>query len=340
MLYARQPTDEEWQELKRMTRQEVGRVGQRAQMVLLSVRRKTVREIADFFDVCQATVRFWIHRFNTEGRSGLYDRERSGRPRKVTRRVIDTMVQMLHGDPREEGCLATFWTVAMLVLALAHKLKVTVSPSALRETLHRIGLRWGRPRLGMPTKVDPEKAQKQWAITKAVVGAPPDAAILYADESWIQLLSLVRAMWHCVGQQIRIPTPGTNDTRALFGALNIRTGQWTYLVRQRMRKEDFVAFLEHLLVVYPCGPIILIVDNYSSHTAHLVRNWLELYPPLQLYYLPKYCSHLNPVEGIWLQLKNKIAANRLYGSMKILLETVEAFFDEMTPARALAWAAA
>jgi transposase len=136
------------------------------------------------------------------------------------------------------------------------------------------------------------------------------------------------------------PTPGTNDTRTLFGALNIRTGQWTYLVRQRMRKEDFVAFLEHLLVAYPCGPIILIVDNYSSHTAHLIRNWLDLYPRLQLYYLPKYCSHLNSVEGIWLQLKNKIAANRLYGSMKILIETVDVFFDEMTPTRALAWAAA
>ena len=42
MLYARQPTDEERKELKRMTRQEVGRVSQRAQMILLSVRRKTV----------------------------------------------------------------------------------------------------------------------------------------------------------------------------------------------------------------------------------------------------------------------------------------------------------
>lgn len=58
MLYARQPTDEEWQELKRMTRQEVGRVSQRAEMVLLSVRRKTVREISDLFETCRATVRF------------------------------------------------------------------------------------------------------------------------------------------------------------------------------------------------------------------------------------------------------------------------------------------
>jgi len=192
----------------------------------------------------------------------------------------------------------------------------------------------------MPAKVDPEKAQKQWAIVKAVVEAPPDAVTLYADESRVQLLPLVRAMWHGVGQQIRIPTPGTNVTRVLFGALDIRTGQWQHLVREHMRKEDFIAFLEYLLVVYPTGPIILIVDNFSSHTAHLVREWLEQHPRLQLYYLPKYCSHLNPVEGIWLQLKNKLAANRLYRSMKLLLETVETFFSEMTPEQALAWAAA
>ena len=338
MLYARQPTDAEYQELKRMIRQEVGRVSQRAHMILLSVRRRSVPEIADWFDVCPSTVRFWIRRFDSAGPSGLYDQERSGRPPKLTPPTIDTLTQMLQRDPQEEGYQATFWTVAMLVLALANRLKVTVSQSALRETLHGLGLRWGRPRLGMPTKVDPEKAQKQWTITKAIVEAPADAAIVYADESRIQRLPLVRAMWHWVGQQIRVPTPGTNDTRSLFGALNIRTGQWTYLIREHMRKEDFVAFLEHLLLTYPYGPILLIVDNYSSHTAHIVHDWLERNPRLQLYYLPKYCSHLNPVEGIWLQLKNKIAANRLYGSMKLLLDTVEAFFAEMTPARSLAWA--
>jgi transposase len=203
-----------------------------------------------------------------------------------------------------------------------------------------LGLRWGRPRLAMPAKVDPEKAQKQWKIAKAAVEAPPEAAILYADESRIQLLPLIRAMWHWAGQQVRVPTPGSNKTRALFGALNIRTGQWTYLVRERIRKEDFVAFLEHLLIVYPSHPIILIVDNYSSHTAHLVRDWLEAHPRLQLYYLPTYCSHLNPVEDIWLRLKNHVSANRLYGSMKILLETVEAFFHDMTPEKALTWTAA
>jgi transposase len=142
-----------------------------------------------------------------------------------------------------------------------------------------------------------------------------------------------------VGQQIRVPTPGTNVHRALIGALNIRTGQWAYLIREHMYKEDFMAFLEHLLTLFPFSPIILVVDNYSSHTAGVVAKWLVHHPLLQLFYLPKYCSHLNPVESIWLRLKRKIAANRLYGSMQVLLGCVNVCFQAMTPEQALRWAA-
>lgn len=339
MIYARPLTDEERQELKRMTRQEVGRVSQRALMILLSAKQQTVPEIAVIFDTSEATVRFWIERFNTAGPAGLYDQARSGRPRTVSQAVEPSLITLVQDDPQTEGDLATVWTVAMVTLAVL-KLGITLSTSSVRGTWQRVGVRWGRPRLAMPTKTDPDKARQPWAIAKAVVAAGPEAHGLSADESRIQLLPLSRAMWPWVGQPIRVPTPGSNQTRAVFGALTIRTGQWSHLVRERMRKEDFMACLEHLLIVYPTGPIILMVDNSRSHTAGVVTEWLAEHSRLQLFYLPKYCSHLNPVESIWLRLKDKIAANRLYGSMKILLETVDSFFDEMTPEQALIWAAA
>lgn len=340
MIYARQPTDDERQELRHMMRQAVGRVSQRAHMVLLSAAGHTVPALAALFQCSHASVRFWISRFNADGPAGLYDAPRSGRPPKVTTEVATTAGRLIQQDPQGAGYLATFWTVAMLVLVLASQLHVHLSTSSVRALLHRLELRWGRPRLAMPTKVDPDKARKQWEIVMTVIEAGPQATILYADESRVELLPLVRAIWHWVGQQVRIPTPGTNDTRAMFGALNIRTGGWTYLVRQQMRKEDFVAFLEHLLTVYAEGAIVLIVDNYSSHTAHVVTAWLAEHPRLRLQYLPKYCSHLNPVENIWLRLKNQIAANRLHASMTALLDDVAAFFKQMTPQQALTWAAA
>jgi len=323
-----------------MTRQEIGRVSQRAQMVLLSAQGRTCPEIGRIFGTSDLTVRFWLRRFSAHGPEGLYDAPRSGRPRKVTPTVIDTLDTVIRDDPDRAGHLATFWTVAMLVLTLVTTLNVQLGESTVRLALHVMGLRWGRPRLAMPRKEDPDKAHKQWVIAKAVIAAGPDAVVLYADESRVQLLPLIRAMWHWAGQQVRVPTPGTNDWRALFGALNIRTGQWTHLVRPRLQKEDFLAFLEHLLVVYPTETILLIVDNYSSHTAGVVKEWVVDHPRLQLFYLPTYCSHLNPVEPIWLQMKNKIAADRLYGSMKLLLGAVDDFFAHMSREQALEWVAA
>ena len=167
----------------------------------------------------------------------------------------------------------------------------------------------------MPHKVDPAKAATQWRIVEAVVTAAPETAIFCADEARIQLLPLVRAMWQWVGQHLRIPTPGSNDSRTVFGALDIDTGQWISLVRPRARTEDFLAFLEHLVAVHPGRPLLLIIDYFSSHKAHL-----------------------NPVEGIWRRLKSIVAPNRLYGSMTLLLETVYAFFAAMTPEQALTWA--
>jgi transposase len=340
MIYVRLPTEDERIELQRMTRQAIGRVSQRAHLILLSAQRRAVPELASLFGMSRATVRFWIRRFNAHGPAGLYDDPRSGRPRQLGPQVLAAMVTLLENDPQHAGYLATSWTVAMVGVALGRQLGMWFSPSALRGALHGLGLRWRRPRLAMPLKVDPAKARKQWVMAKAVIEAGPAAAILYGDESRVQLLPLIRAMWCWVGQQLRIPTPGTNVSRALFGALNIRTGQWVYLVRARMRTADFLAFLEHLLVAYPDGPLVLVVDNFSSHTARAVSAWLAVHPRLQLFYLPKYCSHLNPVERIWLQLKNALAANRLYVSMQLLLETVEAFFTAMTPKQALTWAAA
>src|SRR5919198_325072 len=135
MSYARPPTAEERQELTRLTRQAVGRVSQRAQRILLSAQRHTVPELAPLFGMSHATVRFWIRRFAVHGPAGLSDAPRRGRPRQVRPPVLETLVTMRHDAPRQDGSLATFWTVAMLSLARRPRLGVQLSLGALRGAL-------------------------------------------------------------------------------------------------------------------------------------------------------------------------------------------------------------
>jgi hypothetical protein len=81
MMYVKQLVAEEYQALKEMSRKEVGRVSQRAHIVLMSAKNVAVPTIAALFEVSPATVRFWIRKFEAEGPKGLYDESRSGRPR-------------------------------------------------------------------------------------------------------------------------------------------------------------------------------------------------------------------------------------------------------------------
>ena len=80
MLYVRPLVTEEYRALKEMWRKEVGRVGQRAGIVLMSAKNVAVPIIAELFDVKPATVRSWIRRFEAEGHTGLYDGSRSEAP--------------------------------------------------------------------------------------------------------------------------------------------------------------------------------------------------------------------------------------------------------------------
>jgi hypothetical protein len=76
MIYVRVPSDKELQEIKRMTRQEVVRVAQRAQMIPPSAQQRTVPEIARISDLEYKKVYKWMRRFNVAGPAGLYDEPR------------------------------------------------------------------------------------------------------------------------------------------------------------------------------------------------------------------------------------------------------------------------
>ncbi len=68
-----QITDDQRGELAQVSRQAVGRVALRAQMVLLAARGYSVPRIAEVHDCGQDVVRLWLHRYSEEGVHGLED---------------------------------------------------------------------------------------------------------------------------------------------------------------------------------------------------------------------------------------------------------------------------
>ena len=322
--------DEQQQVLRRLRRRAVGRVAERAQMVLLSARGYTVAEIAEIFEVGQDVVRTWLHRYRRDGPDGLQDRPRPGRPAKdrLARQIIDAQAS---NPPCNNGLVHNYWTAGLLAGFLAMRFHLVLSATSVRRLLRQAGWRWGRPRLAPAAhaprpqrKEDPATALKLALIARALVST---ATVLYLDECELQLLPLIRACW-MKGPRWRIPTPGQNAKRAVFGALHAHSGRLHYAFQPRQRAVEFVAFLDRLVAAYPTGDLVLVLDNVVTHDARLVRQWLARpeHARVRLLWLPKYTAHEhNPIERVWGLLKEAVAANRLHGSLEELVVMADRF---------------
>jgi putative transposase len=71
-------------------------------------------------------------------------------------------------------------------------------------------------------------------------------------------------------------------------------------------------------------PVVVVLDRAPFHRAGAVRErrlgWEA--KGLRLYYLPAYCPHLNPIEGVWRRLKRFLMPRRFYDSVAELRQAV------------------
>jgi transposase len=321
--------DAQRQELQQVSRQAVGRVALRAQMVLLCDRGYRVPQIAEIHDCGEDVVRLWLHRYTEEGISGLADEPRSGRPPKdpVAAAIIDTQASQ---SPECSGHARAFWTVATLTAYVGSRFRLVLSRASVRRYLKLMGWRWARPRLAPARKVDPEHALKVAELAAAAqAAAAGHGHLLYLDECDLHLLPTIRAMW-MKGPRRRVPTPGTNAKHAFFGALEAGSGHWHWVDHPRKLAMHFVAFLEELASAYPTGTLYLALDNAPTHTAKVVARWFAAHPRVHPLWLPKYGAHeVNPTERIWGLLKTDLAANRLAGSLAALVAAAHRFFHDL-----------
>ncbi len=309
-----------------MTQQEVGRVAMRAQMVLLSAKGYTIAQITDIHQTTDVTVYTWFDRFDVEGPVGLYDRPRSGRPSKVddeTRQALDDTVSQ---SPSDLGYNFTCWTVPLVTQHLYQQFEKVLCPETVRQTLYDLGFRWRRPRWAAPHD-DPQAAQRMRAICEAILQADNETVILIEDETIFKRLPPLRQMWMRKGQQARITTPLQNDYFALYGSLDLFTGDCFYAFFDRTNSQTTISYLEQLVEHYPDRTILLIWDQASYHLSGKVRDWLADHPAITVFSLPKRSPHLNPVEAIWRLLKNRVAAN-LTRTLDAIRTACDLFFDQ------------
>ncbi len=329
----REPTEEEHEELKRMKRQEVGRVATRAHIILLSSRGYSAPQISEIHDVTGPMVYKWMDRFDEEGPSGLYDRDREGRPPKIDEEVEQEIEQLLEGNPTEEGENATRWTTDRIAEYLDRELDVDVHPETVREALNRLDYSWTRPRRKLPSTSPEAYRERLEAIVQAVSRAGPDASVLVEDETTIKRFPPLRRQWQPVGEQRPVMVPASNDDFTLYGTLDLTSGSTHARAYEKGRSDYTIQYLESLLRA-TTGEVLLVWDQAKWHTSKKVRKWLDKHDRIETHLLPVRSPDTNPMEDLWRELKEQVAAC-LERSLDRLLESAKQYLANLSGKQAL-----
>jgi transposase len=127
------------------------------------------------------------------------------------------------------------------------------------------------------------------------------------------------------GQQKCVSTPGQQVRHHVIGAYDWLDNTVTWIAAERKNSATFIQFLEHLLLeMYPNDVVVLVLDNASFHRSGAALAALSLFEHrVGVFWLPPYCSTLNPIERYWRHLKDRVCVNKLFPQMAQLVAAVE-----------------
>jgi putative transposase len=153
--------------------------------------------------------------------------------------------------------------------------------------------------------------------------------LFFMDESTLGWLPVLVACWMKKNCQQRIPTPGQQQWRHIFGAYNWVTDEVVFQITEKRNSDTFISFLDYLVEQHSGErPLVLVLDNGSIHHSLASQAaFAVLEDRLIPMFLPRYCSQLNPIERFWKYLKATACANQLFANIDALVTSVKKVLD-------------
>jgi transposase len=291
----------------------------RARIVLRCATGAENQQVAAHLRVDETTVGKWRRRFVEHRMDGLRDEPRSGTPRTVDDARIETMiVRTLESVPPD----ATHWSSRSMARACG------LSVSTVQRIWRAFGLQPHRLET-FKLSTDPDFVAKVRDVVGLYVSPPAHAIVLCVDEkSQIQALDRSQPMLPMRPGQ---PARRSHDykrhgTTSLFAALDIATGRVIGKCYGRHRAIEFRKFLDEIEDAVPADlDVHLVIDNYATHKAPLVRNWLARRPRWHVHLTPTSSSWLNQIERFFALLTDRQLRRSVHRSVVALKATITTF---------------
>jgi len=254
-------------------------------------------QVAALYEVSARTLSRWVKQFNDQGIDGLIEKTGRGRPAKISLEAGSAYRELLrHPGMADE----THWTGKKFHGYLSKKFDLEIGYRTVMRWIHEQGFRLKVPRK-WPNGQDKEKRK---AFIEEIRAYLLDHGIdlWWLDESGIEGDPRPRRRFAQRGEKIYHPYQGAHIRMNVTGTVCPRTGEFHALMFSHSDSQIFQIYLDHANrdIEFERPRNLLIMDNASWHKNKSI-DWGRFEPV----YLPPYSPDLNPIERLWLVMKQE-----------------------------------
>jgi transposase len=175
--------------------------------------------------------------------------------------------------------------------------------------------------------------------------------LLYEDETLLWRFALPRAGWWRKAQRARLPTRPLSQSQikcdeslkrqawvryrswsritsgvllSVIGAVQYGTSRVIYKIVPHFDTEGLRHYIHQVMALFrhTGKEVVMVADRSGIHRAKKLASTLEHYhSKFRLHLLPAHCGHhLNPIEGFWRVMKDRIGASRCFPDLQQLYQ--------------------
>jgi transposase len=149
--------------------------------------------------------------------------------------------------------------------------------------------------------------------------------IFFFDESRFGTHSKIGYGWFERGARPQVPFKLGYKNFYLYSSVDAKDGSNFSLILPKVDTDHMNVFLSELSKEYSSDKIALIMDGAGWHKSKT----LKIPSNIVIFHLPPYSPELNPVERLWLYIKNNILVNKIYESLEDLEVVICDFMKEL-----------
>jgi transposase len=280
--------------------------------ILYLYENKPLVETAYLIHFSVVSLRLWVHRWNDHGVEGLKRKTNSGRKAALSGETWAHIKDDVLISPRSFGYEFGLWRLKEIAGHIEKHYGTEFSLCWVWRMLKKVNMTLLVPR-PKPIKADKEKqAHFEQRLTELVRHRKDNERILFQDESSFSFSPEPHRMWAVKGSRPILPIHGGRKRQNVIGAIDPVSDQGFFQRIENLNAKTFLQFLRGILAQYPSHfKIYMVVDNAKPHHANLLQLFLEQNRErIELIYLPPYSPDLNPIEGIWQDVKKDAVHNQ------------------------------